>query len=302
MSIIQDPEAGAAQVTIETAVDAAPNARPRWRRVPVLPIIAGLWLVVLLAAAIFADVLPISKPGVPAGDSAMPPFQAGGDLILGTDRLGRSELSRIVYGARTSLTLGVAATGIGILVGGLLGVVAGYFRGRVDATISAVANMILALPTLMLLLGISAVLTPSLKSILAGLGIVAIPIFMRIARAATLSLAQREFVTAARAMGAGHVRIMRKELVPSVLVVMSSYAFLLVAVFITAEGSLSYLGVGVPPPNPSWGVMIADGQRDLRTNAYLMFVPAFVMFLTVFALNILGDLARRLVNVREEVG
>lgn len=279
---------------------AAPTTRTASRRRrPIAATIAVTWLVLLLVAAVFADLLPLPAPDESAGPSALGPFQSWGSLTFGTDRLGRSQLSRVIYGARSSLTVGVASTAIGVVVGGTLGVLAGYFRSKVDAVIGAIANMILTLPGIVLLLAMSAIFTPSLRTLLIGLGLLATPIFFRISRAATMTVASRDFVTAARAAGAGNVRILVKELVPNVVTSMVAYAFVLVAVLITVEGSLSYLGVGIPPPTPSWGGMIANGQNDIRTNPHLLFVPATVMFLTVFALNIVADWLRSVLDVRE---
>lgn len=269
------------------------------RRWSLLTVLALVWIAGLALSAIFANLLPLSPPDVSAGPSKLPPFEQGGELLLGTDRLGRSTLARIIYGARTSLTVGLLATTIGALLGGALGIVSGYFRGKVDAVLGALANMILSMPGLMLLLAISAVFTPGLLSLLCGLGFLAIPAFMRIARASTLTYAARDFVAAAKSMGARPTRIMLRELAPNVALPVLSYAFLLVAVLIAAEGALSYLGVGIPPPAPSWGGMIKEGQRDLRENPHLLFVPAIVMFFTVYALNIIGDAMRKRFNVKE---
>ncbi|MGW5147488.1 ABC transporter permease [Rhodococcus koreensis] len=288
-AIEQQPFSGAPKPTVAR--------KPLRTSIPV--VLASLWVGGLVVAAVLAQVLPLPAPDIAAGPSKLAPFNEDGALLLGTDRLGRSELSRVIYGARSSLAIGLMATAVGMILGTILGLLSGYFRGRVDTVIGTFTNMILALPGLVLLLAISSVFTPSMQSLLIGLGLLSIPTFVRISRASTMNFASREFVMAARSLGASHPRILVRELLPNILLPVLSYAFILVAVLIAAEGALSYLGVGVPPPAPSWGGMIADGQRDLRTNPHLLAIPGIAMFLTIFALNTLGDHARKFVNVRE---
>lgn len=150
----------------------------------------------------------------------------------------------------------------------------------------------LAFPPLILLLALSSILTPSVTTMLVGLSIVVIPSFIRLARASTLTWSSREFVRAARNMGAGHSRILFREILPNVLAPLASYLPIVMAAMIVAEGSLSFLGMGVPPPQPSWGGMISDGKDLIAEAPHLVFVPAIAIFFTVFALNQVGDFLR----------
>lgn len=259
--------------------------------------VAIVWLSAVLLGALFADFLPLRDPSEPdflaisAGPST--------DHLLGTDGLGRDLFSRAVYGARVSLAVGLFAVILGMAVGGALGLVAGYFRGRVETLITSLADTMLAFPALVLLLGITAVLGQSLRNLIIGLAIVSIPAFIRLTRANTLKFASEEFVLAARTTGARRGRIIVREVLPNVVPPMGAYAFVIVAVVIVAEGSLSFLGLGVPPPTPSWGAMIADGRQVLASAPHVVFVPSVVMFITVYSFNLLGDRLRELFDVRE---
>src|SRR5690606_28522786 len=174
-------------------------------------------------------------------------------------------------------------------IGSFFGMIAGYFGKRVDAVISLLADAMLAFPPLILLLALASILTPSVRTILFGLGLLAIPSFIRLARANTLSWSSREFVRAAKNMGAGSGRILFREIMPIVLAPLASYMPIVIAALIVAEGSLSFLGLGIPPPQPSWGGMINDGKDAIATSPHLVFIPALVIFFTVFALNQVGD-------------
>lgn len=259
----------------------------------VLVAFSYVWLGLLILAAILAPLLPIAPFDAAAG----PPresLQLGSiDLLLGTDQLGRSLLSRIVNGAQVSLVVGAVAGLVGAVVGGVLGMVAGYLGGRVDSVIRLLADAMLAFPPLILLLALAAVLTPSVSTILIGLSLLVIPTFIRLARANTLAWASREFVTAARNVGAGSGRILFREILPNLLPTLGAYLPIVMAALIVAEGSLSFLGMGIPPPTPSWGGMISDGKDSIGDYPHMVFVPSFFIFCTVFALNQAGDHLRR---------
>ncbi|WP_034508598.1 ABC transporter permease [Blastococcus sp. URHD0036] len=270
---------------------------------PVVPVVrrkrsvsVGLswsWLVLVVVLAALVPLLPVSDFDVAAGPPRTPPgFGNGLDLLLGTDNFGRSELSRILYGARVSLVVGLVAGTVAFVIGTFLGLLAGYFGRWVDAVITYVTDALLAFPPLILLLSISAVTKPSLFTLTVGLTILVIPSFVRLSRANTISWRSREFVRAARNMGATSPRIIRREILPNVLPTVASYLPLVIASLIVAEGSLSFLGLGIPAPTPSWGGMIAAGKDSLDDAAYLVLVPSVVVFLTVFALNQIGDSLR----------
>lgn len=219
--------------------------------------------------------------------------------LLGTDNVGRDILSRLLYGARVSLLIGLVSPLIGLLVGGALGVLAGYYRGRVDAVVVAAMDIILAFPALALLLAITFYLGPSLPNLILALGFLSIPASARVARANTLSMARREFVLAAKAMGASDLYILVREIVPNVVMPLLVFAMLLVAVLIVAEGTLSFLGLSVPPPTPSWGAMIEEGRELLDQAPHVTMIPAAVMCLTVLSFNLIGDRLRSLIDPRE---
>jgi peptide/nickel transport system permease protein len=194
-----------------------------------------------------------------------------------------------------------------LVIGGLLGLIAGYFRGRTDTLFVGVFDVLLSFPQLILALTVVTVFatgegvssTRRMVVLIAALGIVSIPVLGRIARATTLTWAQREFVLAARAMGARNRSIMFGEVLPNVLPALFSIALLGIAVVIVAEGGLSLLGVGVQLPTPSWGNIIAEGRTDLRDAPHIVLIPTVVIFLTVLALNYLGDVVRARFDVRE---
>lgn len=259
------------------------------KRRSLLVYLSVLWLVVLIAAALLAGVLPLAPFATPVGAPRLNPQFGSLDLLLGTDTLGRSMLSRIIYGARVSLVVGTVAGLVGFGIGSLIGLFAGYFGKRLDAGVSLVADAMLAFPPLILLLALASILEPSVPTILLGLTLLVIPAFIRLSRANTMSWASREFVRAARNIGAGNFRILFREILPNLLAPLAAYLPIVMAALIVAEGSLSFLGLGIPPPQPSWGGMINDGKDAIATSPHLVFVPALVIFFTVFALNQVGD-------------
>ncbi|PBC48016.1 ABC transporter permease [Rhodococcus sp. ACS1] len=247
------------------------------------------WLGAVILLALCANLLPIAEYSVPVGGSRVPPQWGSLDLLLGTDSYGRSILSRCIHGARVSLVVGVVAGLTGLGIGASLGMLAGYFRGRTDWCLSLVADAMLAFPPLILLLALASILTPSVTTILIGLTLVTIPAFLRLARATTISWSSREFVRAAKNLGAGDGRILLKEIFPNVVPSLGAFFPIVIAALIVAEGSLSFLGMGIPSPQPSWGGMISDGKAAIATAPHMVFVPAAVIFFTVFALNQIGD-------------
>lgn len=250
--------------------------------------LAIVWLSVVVLVALLADLLPLEAYSAPVGEPRLGPgFRL--DEPFGYDHLGRSVLSRLAYGARVSLLVGAGAVSIAMFVGGMIGLIAGYRRGKVEAVLNVLIDSVLAFPPLFLLLAVTAIYQQSMLTLIGGLGVVVLPAFARLSRASTLSFAQREFVMAARSMGASSLRIMFRELAPNVIRPLASYGFLMLATAVVAEGSLSFLGMGVPPPRPTWGGMIAAGRQYLSTDPHLVFVPAIVLVLTVHSVNIIGD-------------
>lgn len=268
------------------------GTRQRSRR-PVLVWLAAVWIVLLLLAAIFAGLLPLTSPATAVGKARTPPFKffdAG--RILGTDASGRSNLARAVYGARNSMLIGVLAATIGLVIGGFVGLVSGYLRGWVDRVSSFYVDTMLAFPPLILLIAVSSALGAKVSTVLVALSVLVIPTFIRLQRAAAMSWAQRPFVLAARSYGSGETSIAIRHVLPNSMLTMLSFIPVVISNLIVAEGALSFLGLGIPSPTPSWGVMIADGRRALRTEPSVVFVPAVFVFLTVMSFNVVGEFAR----------
>jgi peptide/nickel transport system permease protein len=269
----------------------------RTRRLGKLFWLAAGWISLIVVASTFAGVLLAHSPT----DMDMLERRAVPSLVhwLGTDALGRDELARLLYGARISLTVGLCAPIIGITIGGALGILAGYFRGRFETLVVGSMDVLLAFPPLVFALAVTGYLGQSIFNLTCILGVLGIPAFMRVARAATLSLAEREFVVAARALGASHARILLHELLPNVFLPLLAFFLLGVAVTIVVEGALSFLGLGVPPPASSWGSMIGEGRESLEIAPRLAFIPAVTMFLTVLSFNLVGDTLRALTDPRQ---
>lgn len=271
-------------------------ALPRRRRLGGLFVCAVAWIVLVAADALLAGFLPIPSPTDMdlLERRALPSAQH----LLGTDQLGRDMLARLIWGGRISLTVGLLAPVIGVTVGGCLGMLAGYFRGRLETFTVGGVDVLLAFPPLVFALAVTAYLGQSILNLTIVIGILGIPAFTRVARAVTLSLGEREFVVAARALGATDWRILLRELLPNVALPLLAFFLLGVAVTIVVEGALSFLGLGVPPPAPSWGSMIGEGRESLDMAPWLAFLPALFMFLTVLSFNVVGDTLRALTDPR----
>ncbi len=261
-----------------------------------------IWIIVVLGGALSADWVPLPAPdrmnwNNPAVFPGSPGHsgiseEAAQVYLLGTDAMGRDIFSRLVFGARVSLAVGLVAPLIGMLCGGFLGMTAGFCRGRVEAFIVGAMDTILAFPGLVLLLAVTFYYGQSLQHLMLTLGFLSVPAFCRVARAQTLCVAEREYVQAARMMGASRLRVMTMEIFPNIFVSLSIYALLVSAYMIVAEGALSFLGLGIPAPSPSWGSMIAEGNEVLQEAPHVALIPAAAMFLTVLSFNLLGDALR----------
>ena len=271
----------------------------RRRRLGIVFWLALSWIALVVALAVFADLLPLADPFAQALLARRAPPSAA--HLLGTDALGRDILARVIYGARASLEIGLLAPLAATLVGTLLGMLSGYFRGRFETFAIGATDVLLAFPPLVLALAIVAYLGQSVTNVIIVLAILTVPAVTRVARAATLAIREREFVTAARALGAGHLRILWREILPNIMLPLCAYFLVLVAVTVVAEGILSFLGLGVPPPLPSWGGMIAEGRDSLDIAPHIAFIPACAMFLTVLAFNLVGDSLRAITDPRRGV-
>lgn len=258
------------------------------------------WLALVGTLAVLAPVLPLADPTeIGVGGARESPSR---DAFFGTDALGRDVFSRSVHGARISLAVGGFAIVFGMVVGGGLGILAGYFRGRLDHLIGFGFFVMLSFPALVLAILITATLERSLLVVSLTLGILAVAPVGRLARAATLVFAEREFVAASRVLGARHGRIIFRELLPNVLVPMGALTLLGMAITVVAEGGLAFLGLSVAGDEAiSWGKMIVDGSgiRDLQNSPNVALFPIAMMFATVLALNYAGDRSRQYFDVRE---
>ena len=268
--------------------------------------LASAWLVLMTVLALLAPVLPISDPmQVGAGGPRVGPQEGFADgLFLGTDALGRDVFSRTVHGARISMSVGAFAIVFGMAVGGSLGVLAGYFRGRSDRIAVLFFNVMLSFPQLVLAILITATLDRSLLVVGLALGVIAVAPVGRLARSATLVYSERDFVAAARVLGASHWRIIVHELLPNVIIPLGSLALLGMALTIAAEGGLAFLGLSVDGDDAiSWGKMIVDGSglRDIQKAPNVVLAPIVAMFATVLALNYIGDRIRYRFDVRGSV-
>jgi peptide/nickel transport system permease protein len=302
----------AATSTLQVAAVEEPIEEVYKKGLPVSAWVAIVWLSVVVVVALLAPVLPLKDPL--AGDYIHP---SAGILTaghpLGTDALGRDVLSRAIWGARASVLISVGSIIFGVLIGGLLGLIAGFRGRRTDTALSSLFNILLAFPQLVLALTLVSVLAPSrteggvvagqwahrIVVMIVAIGIVSIPILGRITRANALAWSQREFVTASRAQGATDRQTMFREVLPNVLPAMLAIALLGVAVVIVLEGALAIFGLSVPAPDPSWGNMIQSQLSDLGASPPVWIVPSVLIFLSVLSLNYLGDVVRARFDVRE---
>jgi len=256
------------------------------------------WLFLVLFCAVFADFLPVKDPNfIDVSLKLADPFTPG--RILGGDGLGRDVLARLVHGARVSVIISLSAVGIGMTIGGTIGMTIGYVRGRIEQSVVAVVDIVLAFPALVILLALVAFLGQNLPVIAFTIGVLSIPIYTRIARANTLSVAQREFVLASRAMGARRGRILFREILPNVVLPVMAFGLIQMGLVIVLEGALAFLGLSVELPQATWGGMIAEGNRHIFRTLHVVLIPSAVMFFTVLSLNFVGDTLRSRFDVRE---
>lgn len=279
--------------------DASESVAPR--RLGVGFWLAVGWMVVIVAAALLAPVLPIKDPDrsyVATGEP--PPYGPSVDHWFGTDQNARDMFARTIHGARVSLTVGFASIAFGMVIGGSLGMIAGYVRGWFDQVISFLFLVMLSFPSLVLAILITALIDRSLWTISLTLGVLAIAPVGRLARSATLQCAERDYVLAARTVGATNARILVKELLPNVVIPMAALALLGVAIAIVAEGGLAFLGLSVESGS-TWGKLILTGAgaRTLEQSPWVAFAPIGVLFVTVLALNFAGDRLRDYFDVKE---
>jgi peptide/nickel transport system permease protein len=278
---------------------AVSEARERWR--PLLEglryglhlllqrkiALAGLGFILLLVlVALLAPWLAPYTPDAYTDEVLVRPSWAH---PFGVDHLGRDVLSRVIYGARISLQVGILAVGISLTTGTAIGLVAGYFGGWIDNLLMRAMDIMMALPYVLLAILIATALGPSLENGILAIGIVRIPRFARLARASTLSVKELQFVEAARSIGSPHFRIIRKDILPNIMGPIVVYSTLSLGDAILAAAVLSFLGLGAQPPIPEWGAMLNEAQRYLINAPYLSIFPGLAIFMTVLAFNLFGD-------------
>lgn len=258
--------------------------------------LAGAAIVLaLLVTAIFAPVLAPHGPKDAAFAAYVPP---GSDFLMGTDHLGRDILSRVVWGARLSLYVGLTSVLFGVTVGALWGVVTAYFGGFADTASQRVVDSLMALPPIILALALMAALGQSLTNVVISLALLLVPTAARTMRSVALSVKEMPYVEAARAAGAGEWRVIFRHVVPNTLATYVVLFTVNIAYAIVVEAALSFLGLGAPPDEPSWGGMLTAGTQVLETAPWMIFFPGAAISVTVFGLNLLGDAVRDLTDPR----
>lgn len=256
--------------------------------------LAGLVTVIfMLLLALFAPWLAPYPPDLTNNAVFLkPPFwQAGGSLAypLGTDAIGRDILSRLIYGARLSLVIGIAVVAISVMVGTILGMTAGYFKGVYEIAVMRMMDIILTLPSLLLAIVIVAILGPGMMNAMLAVALVILPHYVRITRAAVISETSKDYVTAARMNGAGDLRLMVREILPNCAAPLIVQASLGISTAILDAAALGFLGLGAQPPSPEWGTMLADAREFVLRAWWVVTLPGLMIFLTVLAFNLLGD-------------
>ncbi len=287
------------RATLSSAAAALPRQRRWWQRLFAnrVAMIALIGLLVIVILAIIAPLLPLPPPNTPNARLRLSiPGENG--FVLGSDTLGRSILSRIIWGGQISLGVAMLASGTAMLLGLPTGLVAGYYGGRVDDILMRLTDVFMAFPIVLLAITIIAALGTGLSNAMLAAGIAGYPLYARVVRGSVLTVREMEYVVAARAIGASNPRIMLRHLLPNVLAPLIVTFTLDVGNMIILTSSLSFLGLGTQPPNSDWGNMIAAGRTHIRTAPHLVLMPGTAVFLVVLALNIAGDALRDALDPR----
>ena len=248
----------------------------------------GLAIILLLIfCALFAEVI---SPYSPIKQDLMHMFETpSAEHWLGTDEFGRDILSRLIFGARVSLQVGFIAVGIALVVGGMLGAISGYYSGWLDNSIMRVMDVLLSIPQTLLAIAIVAALGPSLMNLMIAVGISAVPTYARIVRGSVLSIRSMEFIEAARSVGSSDLRIILRHIIPNSMAPIIVQSTLGVASAILNAAGLSFIGLGIQPPNPEWGAMLSGGRQYIRDFPHMTLYPGLAIMFTILALNFLGD-------------
>ncbi|WP_337379870.1 ABC transporter permease [Parolsenella catena] len=289
----------------ETAAPARTLWSDAWKRLKKnkLAVIGAVWIVFVVLVALTADLWAPQLLGSPtdidtttvAQSSKLPPSP---EHPFGTDATGRDQLVRVIYGSRVSLTVGVIATLISTGIGLVMGALAAFYGGWFDTIIMRLADMFLAIPYTLFVITMLAVMGQGIQNVFIAIGVLGWPSIARVFRSAILSVKENDYVDAARAMGASDLRIIARHIFPNSVASIVVYATMNIGGAILTESALSYLGMGVTPPTPSWGIMIQDGQTFLQTQPWLMIMPGLAILSTVLAFTLLGDGLRDALDVK----
>ncbi len=299
------PVSTAVSMTAAAGIPKPSRKKPHelFKEMPITVKLAALWLLFIFFGAIYAKIdnaiggsLPLQNPYFQGVDfrtgtrSALPNESPSSGHILGTDILSRDTFARIMLGGWTSIIVAGTAAACGVIVGGLIGTFVGYVRGKTETVIMSIIDVILAFPALVLLLAMVSIFkVRNLFVIALVIGFLSIPAYTRVARANTLAIANREFVHAAQAIGTKKGKILFREIVPNVLPTLLAYALVAAAFVIVVEGTLSFLGLSVQPPEPTWGNMINEGRKDIKQTIFPVLWPSLALSFTVLSLNQVGD-------------
>ena len=284
----------------DVAVDSQPGLRRLIRRFAAnrAAVLGLLFLVLVTVLALFPSVF---APHDPYEQDLLHRFDPDAG-VLGADELGRDQLSRLIYGARVSLQAGLIAVGLAAGIGIPFGILAGYSGGRTDAVVSRISEALQSVPALIFALTVIAVLGPGLVNAMIAVGIVTIPRFFRVARAAALDVGGNTYIEASRALGCSSSRIMGRHVLPNTLAPLVVQIAITLGAAITAEASLSFIGLGVRPPTASWGGMLSEGATNLSQAPHLVYAPGIAIVLTVLSFMYVGDGLRQALGTRQIVG
>lgn len=250
--------------------------------------LVGFWMVlVFVGIAVFAQAIAPYDPIEQNMDVILQPPSA--DHLFGTDEYGRDILSRIIYGSQISLMIGIVGVLISVVIGVGLGTVSGYFGGRTDMFIMRIMDIFMAFPSFLLALAIVSVLGPGMVNVMIAIGIFSVPTFARISRSAVISVKNKEFIEAAKSMGASHARVIFKHVLPNSVAPIIVLSTMRIATAILTASGLSFLGMGAQPPTPEWGAMLSTGREYLRTAPHVSTIPGLAIMFMVLAFNMLGD-------------
>ena len=276
-----------------------------WKRLKKnkLAVIGAIWIIFVVVVALTADLWAPQLLGSPTDIDTTPVAQSSKlppslEHPFGTDATGRDQLVRVIYGARVSLAVGVIATIISTAIGLVMGALAAFYGGWFDTIIMRLADMFLAIPYTLFVITMLAVIGQGIQNVFIAIGVLGWPSIARVFRSAILSVKENDYVDAARAMGASDLRIIARHIFPNSVASIVVYATMNIGGAILTESALSYLGMGVTPPTPSWGIMIQDGQTFLQTQPWLMIMPGLAILTTVLAFTLLGDGLRDALDVK----